>query len=232
MIDPSTVISEDTVELRSSVIAACLRMRELGYFIGTWGNIGVRTQRGLLVTPTRLDYDLMRPDDLVLVDWQGQRIGGHRLPSSEMELHRQVLMHRTDLGAVVHTHSQYATAIAAAGRSIPACVEDLAQIIGGAVRCSTYVPGGRHRELATAACAALGETSAAALLANHGAICGGRTLAEAVVAAQVLEKAALVFILAESLGGAVTIPASLVAEERDRFLHKYGTPADQARNAT
>jgi L-fuculose-phosphate aldolase len=219
---------DDTIGLRQEIIAACLRLRDLGYFIGTWGNIGVRVRQGLLVTPTRLDYAQMQADDLVLVDWEGRRIRGNRLPSSEMELHRQVLALRGDLAAIVHTHSPFATAVAAAGRCLPVFVEDLAQIIGGEVRCSHYVPGGRHRELAAAACAALGQQSSAALLANHGAVCGGRDLAEAVVAVEVLEKAAHTFILAQALGGVREIPKSLVAEERERFLHKYGTPADQA----
>ena len=216
----------DEPALRQAIIAACRRLRDIGHFVGTWGNIGVRVAEGLLVTPTRLDYDAMQPDDLVLVSLTGGRLAGKRLPSSEMELHRAVLEARPDLGAVVHTHSPYATVVAAARRSLPVCVEDMAQVIGGEVRCARYVPGGRHRQLGRAACEALGD-SAAVLLANHGAVVCGRDLAEAVVAAQVLEKAALVFVLAQSLGGATIIPSDLVAEERHRFLHKYGTAADQ-----
>lgn len=219
---------DDSDALRQAVIDACLTLRRWGHFVGTWGNIGVRVRQGLLVTPTRLDYDLMRPDDLVLVSWDGERIAGARLPSSEMELHRQVLLRRSDLGALVHTHSPYATCLAVAGRSLPVCVEDMAQIVGGEVRCSRYARGGLHRELAAAACEAIGDSAAAALLANHGAIVGGRDLAEAVVASQILEKAAMAYLFAQGLGGAATIPADAVAAERDRFLHKYGTADDQA----
>lgn len=219
---------DDCDELRQEVIEACLTLRTWGHFVGTWGNIGVRVRQGLLVTPTRLDYAAMRPEDLVVVSWQGERLNGTRLPSSEMELHRQVLLRRGDLNALVHTHSPYATCLAVAGRPLPVCVEDMAQIIGGTVKCSRYVRGGMHRELAEAACEVFGDDSSAALLANHGAIVGGRTLAEAVVASQILEKAALAFLFAQGLGGATPIPPAAAAAERDRFLNKYGTAADQA----
>lgn len=219
---------DDNDELRQEVIDACLALRAWGHFVGTWGNIGVRVRQGLLVTPTRLDYSAMRPEDLVVVSWQGERLRGTRLPSSEMELHRQVLLRRADLHAVVHTHSPYATCLAVAGRALPVCVEDMAQIIGGTVHCSKYVRGGMHRELAMAACEALGDNSFAALLANHGAIVGGRNLAEAVVASQILEKSAMAFLFAQGLGGAIALPPEAAAAERDRFLHKYGTAADQA----
>jgi L-fuculose-phosphate aldolase len=224
---PDSPPPDDGPEVREAIVAACRRLAALGHFVGTWGNIGVRTGQGLLVTPTRLDYDQLTAADLVLVDWDGQRIAGERLPSSEMELHRQVLAARPDLGAVVHTHSPYATAVAAARRPLPVCVEDMAQIIGGPVQCARYVPGGRHRELGAAACEALHPDSAAVLLANHGAVVGGRDLAEAIVASQVLEKAALAFLFAERLGGAHPVPPHAAAAERDRFLHKYGRPADQ-----
>jgi L-fuculose-phosphate aldolase len=149
------------------------------------------------------------------------------LPSSEADLHRLVLHARPDLGATVHTHSPYATVVAAARQTLPAIVEDQAQAIGGEVRCARYVPGGHHRELAEACCEALGTSACAALLANHGAVVSGRDLAEALSTSLVLEKAAMAFVLAQPLGGAVPIRPEFVSEERDRFLNRYGTPADQ-----
>jgi L-fuculose-phosphate aldolase len=223
---PATPV-EDTRRLREQVIAACLELEEIGHFVGTWGNIGVRVRQGLLVTPTRMEYRAIQPADLVLVSWEGGPLAGRRLPSSEMELHRQVLLARADLGAVVHTHSPWATVVAAARRSLPVCVEDMAQVLGGEVPCARYVRGGLHAELGRAACEALGGTTSAVLLASHGAVVGGRTLAEAVVASRVLEKAACAFVMGHALGGAVPIDAEAVASERDRFLHKYGTADDK-----
>jgi L-fuculose-phosphate aldolase len=219
---------EDTAELRQEVIRTCRQMCDLGYFLGTWGNVGVRVTNGVLITPARMDYEGMQGDDLVVVSWEGQRVAGRRLPSSEMHVHRLLLAGRSDLGAVIHSHPPYCSAVAAARQSIPCIVEDVAQVIGGEVRCSRYVPAGHHLELAEAACEAMGSEVAAALLANHGVVVGGRSLKEAVVATQVLEKAALLYIQAAALGGAIPIPPAQVQEERDRFIFKYGTAADAA----
>lgn len=219
---------DDTAELRQEVIHTCLQMCELGYLLGTWGNVSVRVANGLLITPARTDYEGMQGDDLVVVSWEGKRLAGRRLPSSEMHVHRLLLAGRSDLGALIHSHPPYCSAVAAARQSIPCIVEDMAQVIGGEVRCSRYVPAGHHLELAEAAREAMGGEVAAALLANHGVVVGGRSLKEAVVATQVLEKAAQVCIQAAALGGAVPIPAAQVQEERHRFLFKYGTAADAA----
>jgi L-fuculose-phosphate aldolase len=212
----------DTNELRRAVIAACLRLSDLGFCIGTWGNVSVRVTDGLLITPSRMDYTIMQPEDLVVVSWKGEKLRGRRVPSSETELHRLLLERRPDLGAIVHSHSPHASALAAAHRDLPVCLEDMAQIIGGTVHCARYTPGGRHRDLAEAACAAIGPDAAAVLLANHGPVVGGRNLDEAVIAAQVLEKAARVYLYAESVGGGCPIAPELVAEERHRFFFKYG----------
>ena len=98
----------------------------------------------------------------------------------------------------------------------------MAQIIGGKVKCAEYVPGGRHQALADSAIAAMGKESTAVLLANHGPVVGGRNLGEATVAAQVLEKAAGLYLRAECLGKCFIIPDEMVEEERNRFLYKYG----------
>ena len=224
-IEPCT----DTPQLRQEIIAACLELSRLGFFIGTWGNIAVRIADGLLMTPSRMDYRVMTPDDLVVVSMEGKTLRGNQLPSSELHLHRLLLLSRPDFGATVHAHSPYASAVACAGRSLPVCVEDAAQIIGAEVHCSRYVRGGCHLDLARAAQEAIGPDAAAVLLANHGPVVGGRNLAEALVAAQVLEKAAQVFVWANSLGGCRIIPEESVRAERERFLYKYGKAADTER---
>jgi len=222
----------DTPDLRMQIIQVCVFLVDAGFVIGTWGNVGVRIEEGLIVTPSRIDFRKMEPDDLVVVDWEGKKISGHRLPSSEMHLHRLILLNRPDLGASVHTHSPYASAVACAGRSIPVLAEDVAQIIGGEIGCSRYVPAGRHRALAEAAWEAMGSESAAVLLANHGAVACGRDLDEALLAAQVLEKAAMAYVMASAVGGCTVIPDILVREERHRFLYKYGREEDVSGQGT
>jgi ribulose-5-phosphate 4-epimerase/fuculose-1-phosphate aldolase len=96
------------------------------------------------------------------------------------------------------------------------------------VRCAEYAPGGRHAVVAEAALEVLGNTAMALLLANHGVIIAGRSVAEATVATEVLEKAAMIYVLAESFSKCHSIPSELVEEERHRYLYKYGNAADFA----
>ena len=137
MTQQAAPICRDSNELREAIIRTCLCMRDrLGYFVGTWGNISVRVEDGLLVTPSRMCYDAIVPDDLVVVGWEGGVVRGHRVPTSEMELHRQILRQRPDLGALVHSHSPWASVCACAHRSIPVLTDDVAEVIGGEVRCA------------------------------------------------------------------------------------------------
>ena len=217
---------EDAPELRQQVIGTCLQLKKMGYIIGTWGNVGVRVQQGLLVTPTCLDYDEMKPEDLVVVSWEGTTLSGHRLPTSEVHLHRLLLSKRSDLGVLIHNHSPWASSVACAGKAIPPIAEDMAQIIGGEVQCSRYVVSSKHIAFGEAALEAMGTSVTAALLANHGVIVGGRSLQEAVATSAVLEKAAKMFVLGECLGGSKALPPEIVEEERHRYLYKYGTAED------
>ena len=215
-------------EIRQGIIEACLLCCRMGYFVGTWGNISVRYRDRFLITPTRLDYDAMTPADIVLIETEsGRRAGGWRLPSSEMQLHRAIYRARPDVGAVVHSHSPHASAVSCLRKGIPVLLEDMAQLIGE-VRCAPYVRGGMHHALAEGAVAHLGESNAV-LLSNHGPVCCGRDLEEALVVSQVLEKSAQVFLLASSVTcGVHTIPAEHAVEERHRYLHRYGTVEDAA----
>ncbi|MHB0956935.1 MAG: class II aldolase/adducin family protein [Pirellulaceae bacterium] len=229
MAHPAVSPFQDTTELRREMIAACFDLRDrLGYFVGTWGNMSVRLDEGLLVTPSRVNYEEVQPDDLVVVGWQGEILRGQRVPTSETELHRQLLLARPDLGAIIHSHSPWASVCACAHRSIPVLSDDMAEVIGGEVCCARYVPAGRHHDLAQAVRAAIGADACAVLLGNHGVAAGGRDLAEAIVASQFVEKAAMILIQAQAIGGVVPIPEVLWREERHRYLYKYGKPEDVA----
>jgi L-ribulose-5-phosphate 4-epimerase len=211
--------------IKAEIIEKCRLLEGLGYFIGTWGNISVRVPEGLIVTPSRVPYDIIQTSDFVTVSADGAVVAGTRLPSSETEIHRALLNKKKDVAAIIHSHSPYATAVSCLHQAIPPFVEDLVQIIGGRVNCAPYVPAGQHKRIAEAVAGAIGEEYAV-LLANHGVICCGRTLDEAFVACQILEKAALMMLAAGSLGNVVPIPEEFVHSERHRFLYKYGTAGD------
>lgn len=214
-------------EIKAEIIRLCRRLVDIGHFVGTWGNVSVRVPEGFIITPSRVSYELLETRDFVIVSLEGAVLAGFRLPSSETELHRAVLVGKGDIGAIIHSHSPYATAISCLHRSIPPFVEDLCQIVGGEVKCTRYVPGGDHRGMAEEVSKTIGEENAV-LLANHGVVCCGRDLEEAFVTCQVVEKAALMMLAAGSLGPVVSIPNGNVRSERHRFLYKYGTRDDSS----
>ncbi len=229
MANPPATPLKDTTELRREVIAACFTLRDrLGYFVGTWGNISVRVEGGLLVTPSRMKYEEVQPEDLVVVGWEGGVVRGQRVPTSETELHRQLMLARPDFGAIIHSHSPWASVCACAHRSIPVLSDDMAEVIGGEVCCARYAPAGRHRELAQNARDAIGPDACAVLLGNHGVAAAGRDLSEVLVACQFVEKAAMILIQASAIGGVRPIPEEQWREERHRYLYKYGRPEDVA----
>lgn len=182
---------------------------------GSWGNISLRIGADrIAITPSGLGYDRQQPEDIVLIDMDGRVLEGKRLPSSESRLHTAVYAACPGAQAIIHTHSVYASALAAMRRSIPAVIEDIVQIAGGRVYCADYaLPG--TQELADNAVRAL-RGRKAALLANHGAVVWGQSLEDALIVAEVLEKAAQIAVICQSCGGAV----ELSPEDAD-VMHKF-----------
>lgn len=212
--------------IRAQIITACRRLAESGYLVGTYGNISARIEGGLIITPSRVAYSDLAPGDLVPVSDAGDVTAGARLPSSELEVHRQIYLHRPDLNAVVHTHSLHATALSCMGVTVPVIVEEQSQVIGGEIACTSYVPAGQHLRLGAEAARTLGARDAV-LLANHGPVSCGRSLAEALFASVVTERIARIYLLTRAAGGAVTIPPEFVESERDRYLNRYGKADDR-----
>ncbi len=219
-------MSGSHLELRNEIIAACLRLEHMGYIIGTYGNLSVRVAGGLIITPSRMDYHSMTPIDLVRVTDSGQVVDSLRLPSSELEVHRHIYLRRADVGAVVHTHSLYATALSCLHDNIPVIVEEQSQVVGGEIRCTRYIPAGQHEELGEEVARTLGESNGV-LLANHGTVSCGRTLEEALFVCQVVERVSQMRMLTNATSEAIPIPAEYVRSERERWLFRYGSAADK-----
>jgi len=189
---------------------------------GTWGNVSALLENGqaMLITPSGMDYRTMGPDDLVEMDLKGNQISGRRKPSTEAPLHLAFYNSRSDIGAIVHTHSQFATAFAVAGRPIPLITEEIAQVIGGTVEVAPYAPCGSVN-LAQAAVRHLGNRQAV-LLAKHGLVGVGRELKEALLSCIIAEKTAEIAVMAQILGGYGELGPYEVRELRDNYLTKYG----------
>jgi L-fuculose-phosphate aldolase len=199
---------------RRALLQAFRRLEAAGLCPGTSGNASVRDAGGFWVTPTGLPAGEMREADLVMMDLDG-RPRGRRLPSSEWRLHRDVYADRPDVGAVAHTHSPHATALACLRRDIPAFHYMVATTGATSIRCAAYATFGTA-ELSSRARRALG-SGKACLLANHGALAVGADLAEATRVVAEVETLARIYLLALAAGK----PVLLDDEEMARNLVKF-----------
>ncbi len=178
-------------EIRESVLAAIKQADALGLIHGTSGNISMRDEKEdvVAITPSGRDYDTMKPEDITIVDLEGNMIDGAYIPSSETPMHTAVYRARRDVCAVVHTHSLYATVMSMR----------LADLDRATVPSNMYypihtapfaMPG--SEELAKEAVKALGEQGDVALLQNHGLIATGPSMESAMTCAVYTEEDAQV----------------------------------------
>lgn len=207
-------------EIRKNIIDAGLRLVQEHLVTRSWGNISVRVdEQNMLITPSGRTYESLEPEEIVLMNYHTLRYDGKIKPSSEFHLHAEIYKQRKEIQAVIHTHQMNATTVAAARREVPPIIDDMVQIIGPSVRVSKYTLAGTQKFARHAVKALKGRQ--AALLANHGAVCVGRTLDEAFTVSQVLEKACKAFIEAEFLGGARPISKVTAAVMHQVYLKKY-----------
>jgi len=219
MTDPHA--GSSAADLRTLVIAACRELTRRGLTYGTSGNVSVRCDaRRFFVSPSGMDYAGLQAEDVPLMDLDG-RWFGRRRPSSEWRFHRDIFKSRHDVGAIVHTHSPRATALACTGRGIPAFHYMVAVAGGGDIRCASY-HGFGTQELSDAALAALQDRKAC-LLANHGVIATGADLPSAVSLAGEVENLALQYCAALSLGGVSILDDA----EMCRVIEKFRTYGQQ-----
>ncbi len=185
--------------LRQAIIDGCRWMVSSGLNQGTSGNISVRCGDQMIITPSGVPYDDLRPDMMCRVPLDGDPdLTGTYPPSSEWRFHQAILRANPDQIAVVHAHPAHATALAIQRRPIPACHYMVAAFGGNDVPLVDYALFG-SRELAEMATKALTDRRAC-LLANHGAIVTGETLARALWRMEELENLARVYTLAQMTG--------------------------------
>jgi L-fuculose-phosphate aldolase len=204
--------------LRREIIATCLRMNHEGINQGTSGNVSARWRDGMLISPSGIPYEELQDADIVFVAGDGHHDASER-PSSEWRFHLAILHSRPEVGAVVHTHSIHATALAMRGMEIPAAHYMIAAAGGSNIRCAPYAAFGTP-ELSDLALQAL-EARSACLLANHGVIATGPNLRKALWLAGEVEVLARQYILSLMLGGPNLLSDTEVARVVER-LKDYG----------
>jgi L-fuculose-phosphate aldolase len=161
---------------RQSIIEACLQMNRLGINQGTSGNISLRHEDGMLITPTSTPYEAMQVEQIVFMNLDGS-FDAQQRPSSEWRFHRDILKARPEINAVVHAHPPHATILAIMGLEIPPIHYMIACAGGDTIRCAAYATFGTEG-LSQHAVAAL-QGRSACLLAHHGMIAIGSSLSKA-----------------------------------------------------
>ncbi|MDR2802729.1 MAG: class II aldolase/adducin family protein [Treponema sp.] len=199
------------------------RMINSGLTVETWGNISARDKEtGIIyLTPSAMSYDIICEDDIISAKIDGTILEGRRRPTVEFELHLAIYRARPEINAVVHTHPVYSQIFAVLRESIPAVIDEAAQILGGETRCARYeLPG--TVELAAACVEALGDTGYACLLANHGAVSVGADMNAAFRAAKVLEMTAQIYAQARAIGQPKFLKKEQIDYMRDFACNRYG----------
>lgn len=219
--------SKDDAEkhARRTVIETALAMSRSGLSPGRSGNVSCRWKGGMLITPTGMQYETLKPRDIVFITGKGTLPGKSlRKPSSEWRFHLAAYGARPDMNAVVHTHSLYATVLACAHKPIPAFHYMIAVAGGNDIPLVAYDTFGTQ-ELADHVAAGLAQRNAC-LMANHGQIAIGKDLASA------LELAHEVEVLAEQYAKVLTLgePHLLPDDEMARVLERFKTYGQRAQD--
>lgn len=207
---------------RQDILETGLKMLERGLVTATWGNISCRIEGKELIaiTPSGMEYDKITEEDIVVLDMQGSVVMGERKPSIEVPLHLALYKGREDIGAIVHTHSTFATALACAHKHIAPIVEELVQVAGGDVRVARYALPGSDL-LGANVLAALRDRQAA-LLANHGVVGVAKTLKEALMVCEIVEKGAMITVFCNMVGQPIPISFEDVQAMRKSYTNEYG----------
>lgn len=211
-----TTFSPTELEKRQAIIEACLDMNRLGINQGTSGNISVRHEDYILITPTSTPYEKLTTDSIVRLEMDGTA-KGPLAASSEWRFHRDIMLARPDVNAIVHAHPTYSTILAIMGLPIPPIHYMIAVAGGDDIRCAPYATFG-SQALSENAVAAL-EGRKACLLEHHGIIAVGATLSKALWLSVEVETLAKQFHGALQLGE----PRLLSKEEIARVLEKMGS---------
>lgn len=217
----------DDQALRQQLVTVARRMNGTGLNQGTSGNLSVRIQEGILVTPSSLPYEQMEVGDLVALDLSGQPLKQkQRRPSSEWRLHADVLSCRPEAMAVLHCHPIHATALACHDRGIPAFHYMVAVAGGDEIRCAPYATFGT-KQLSDNVVNALSQRNAC-LLARHGMVTLGKDLESALRVAVEVETLARMYLQALQLGEPPLLSTQQMQAVHAQFRGLHYGQADQS----
>ncbi len=203
----------NTKQSKNEVLDCYLSLLDAGLIAGTSGNVSVRFENGMIITPSGQDAKLLKPEDMVRVidgKWSESEV-----PSSEWLMHQDLYLKRKDVQAIVHTHSIHATALACLGKGLPAFHYMVATVKGHDIPCAPYQTFGT-KELSESLTHSIGSRYAC-LLENHGLLCAGKDLDHARRLAGEVEHLCQIYFTAKQLGEP-TILSPLVMQDIGKRL--------------
>ncbi len=191
--------------IKDEIVEAAKRAFSQKLFAGTSGNLSIyERESGLIyITPSGIRYESMQSEDVMVIRTDGTIVEGKHAPSSEWRLHAEIYKHDAEIGAVVHTHSPFATAFAVNHAPIPATLIEMFYFLGGQVDCAPYArPGSAEVGLYALP---LIKNKGGCLLANHGVLAVGKDMPQAYIRAEYIEDAARIYAIAHGLGTPVVL---------------------------
>ena len=210
---------------KKQLIEAAQELEKKGLVVGTAGNLSLRLKGSagrelMAITPSGRYYHSLKVDDIVVVNFAGQKIEGELKASIETPMHLEVLKARKNMNAIVHAHAANCSAVAVARMDIPPLIDEQVILLGGEIKVADYAFPGTP-ELAKSAVVGLGPRNAV-LLANHGVLTVGRDIREALTFCELTEELAKIYTTALSLGKVNRLPAEAVDLEKAFFAATYG----------
>ncbi len=211
--------------IRDLVKETALGIYEQGLAAGTSGNVSFFDREAgiIYITPSNVEYSSMKPEDIVAITIEGDMVEGHLKPSSEWRLHTALYRSFGHVNSVIHTHSPYATSLAAAGIEVPLILVEMIPFLGGSVPVAEFGMPGTDEVGRNTAEAMKGRN--AALLKNHGVVAVGNSLKQAYLRAVYTEDAAKIYHMALQAG----TPAVLSRSIEEQLRRKYRLPVEPER---
>jgi len=208
-------------DARHDVWQHARKMWDAGLVVASAGNVSRRVNDRLIaITPTSVPYDVLQPEEITLVNvFTGEVVDSPRAASYELPMHLVIYRARPDVGAIVHTHAPSVTALSVVRESLPPVIDEMMMYFGGTIEVTDYAFTGTE-DVGTNVIHALGDRTGV-ILANHGNVCVGRDLKQALHVAITMESCARVYVQALQLGEPVTLPPSSIAAGRRMYEAKY-----------
>lgn len=190
-----------------------------GHVVGAAGNVSIRVKENdkefVLITPSNVRYDELKPEDILIIDMEGEVIEGELNPSSEKKMHLGIYKAREDVNAIIHAHSVYSSILSTQKLSLPPVIEEMVPYLGGEITCAEYGEAGSE-ELAEHVVNDLGQKNAI-FIANHGNVCCGSHLEGAYTVLRYLERGAQIYYMSKLIGTPTLLPEDVIEYEKEIF---------------